>query len=101
MKITFVLPVARTAFTRDWKPATWYWMPLQAPPSRQHFQPDVSSPVARSGYGSLNRSRTIRLSLKVLATLVQNCGAYWASGIGFWQVAFTSEQPDEVPVYRP
>src|SRR5205823_12167410 len=100
-RITLVLPVARTALTRLWKPATWYGMPEQVPPSRQHFQPDVASPVARDGYGSLNRSKTTRLSLNALATPVQKVGAYCASGIGFWHVAFTSEQPEDGPVYWP
>src|SRR3954452_21706585 len=102
MKMTLVAPVARTVLTRPWKPATWYGMPAQVPPSRQHFQPDVASPVARSGYGSLNRSKiTALLPLNAFATPVQNDGAYWASGIGFWQTAATSEQPDELPVYWP
>src|SRR5690349_16182002 len=97
--MTLVAPVARTALTRLWNPATGYGIPAQVPPSRQHFQPEVASPVARSGYGSLNRSRTTAsLPLNAVATPVQNAGAYWASGIGFWQVALTSAQPDEVPV---
>jgi len=46
-----------------------------------------------SGNGSLNRSNTTAsLPLKAFATPVQNCPAYWASGIGFWQRATTSEQ---------
>ncbi len=73
-------------------------MPLQVPPSRQQVQPDVSLPVARSGYGSLNRSNTTAsLPLNAVATPVQNAGAYWASGHGFWQVALTSAQPDDGP----
>src|SRR3954452_1032848 len=101
-KITLVAPVARTEFTSVWKPATWYGMPEQVPPSRQHTQPLVSLPVARSGYGSLNRSNTTALlPLNALATPVQNDGAYCASGIGFWQVALTSVQPEEGPVYWP
>src|SRR3954447_1527246 len=100
--MTLVAPVARTVSTRPWKPATWYGMPAQVPPSRQHLQPLLASPVARSGYGSLNRSKmTASLPLNAFATPVQNAGAYWASGIGFWQVALTSLQPDELPVYRP
>ncbi len=100
--MTFVAPVARTALTRLWKPATGYEMPGQVPPSRQQVQPVVVLPVARSGYGSLNRSNTTALlPLNALATPVQNCGAYCASGIGFWQVALTSEQPADGPVYWP
>src|SRR5262245_14930350 len=77
-------------------------MPEQVPPSRQHVQPVCSLPVARSGYGSLNRSKTTAsLPLKAVATPCQNDGAYWASGIGFWQVALTSEQPADGPVYWP
>ncbi len=34
----------------------------------------------------------------MVATPVQNFGAYSASGIGFWQVALTSAQAVEVPV---
>lgn len=74
-------------------------MPGQVPPSRQQVHACSEVEVARSGYGSLNRSKTIDvLDLNVLATLVQNGIAYWASGIGFWQVALTSEQPAELPV---
>src|SRR5689334_21289936 len=77
-------------------------MPGQVPPSRQQVQAVVAFPVARSTYGSLNRSKmTASLPLNALATPVQNDGANWASGIGFWQVAFTSEQPAEFPVYCP
>src|SRR4051812_11118739 len=81
-------PVARTALTRLWKPATWYGMPAQVPPSRQQVQPVVSLPVARSGNGSLNRSNTTALLLlEVFATPVQKLGARAASGIGFWHAA--------------
>ena len=44
---------------------------------------------------------TASLPLNAFATPVQNDGAYWASGIGFWQVALTSLQPAELPVYWP
>src|SRR5215475_14218296 len=101
--ITLVEPVARTALTRLWNPATWYPMPGQVPPSRQQVQPAVSLlPLARSGKGSLNRSKTTALlPLKVLATPVQNIGAHCASGIGFWQIAFGSVQLPDGPVYAP
>jgi len=36
-------------------------MPVQVPPSRQHFQPVVVSPVARLANGSLNRSKMTAL----------------------------------------
>jgi hypothetical protein len=39
--------------------------------------------------------------LNAFATPVQNDGAYCASGIGFWHVALTSEQPADGPVYCP
>src|SRR4051812_34896870 len=100
--MTLPAPVARTASTRDWNPATSYAIPAHVPPSRQHVHPEVSPPVARSGYGSLNRSSTTASSpLKALATPVQKDGAYSASGIGFWQVAWTSAQPEDGPVYAP
>src|SRR5689334_4081525 len=101
-RTTLVLPVARTALTRVWNPATWYPMPGQVPPSRQQVQPRASLlPLARDGYGSLNRSKTTRLSLNALATPVQKLGEYCMSGIGFWQVALTSEHPADGPVYWP
>src|SRR5690242_1519380 len=102
-RITFVAPVARTELTSVWKPATWYPMPGQLPPSRQQVQPAVSElPLARSGNGSLNRSKTTALSpLNALATPVQNDGANCASGMGFWQIALASEQLPDGPVYAP
>ena len=77
-------------------------MPGQVPPSRQQFQPAVSLPAGMSGNGSLNRSNsTASLPLKVFATPDQNCGAFCASGIGFWQRAIASEQPAPAPPYWP
>jgi hypothetical protein len=73
-------------------------MPGQAlPPSRQHFQPWASLPLARSGYGSLNRSNTTALlPLNQRATDAQKRTAP-ASGIGFWQTACADEHPDDGP----
>src|SRR3954463_3641156 len=97
--MTLAAPVARTASTSDWNPATWYGIPAQVPPSRQQVQPEVALPVARSGYGSVNRSSTTPSSpLKAAATPGQKDGAYSASGIGFWQVAWMSAQPEDGPV---
>jgi hypothetical protein len=79
-------------------------MPVQVPPSRRHCQPRVLfQSLAISGYGSLNRSKTTAsLPLNVFATPVQNCGAYRASGTGFWQVACSSVQCQSGPVaYAP
>jgi hypothetical protein len=42
---------------------------------------------------------TALLPLNAVATPVQNCGVYCALGIGFWQVALTSEQAETLPVY--
>src|SRR6476646_9610736 len=72
--MTFCAPVARTEFTRVWKPATWYGMPVQVPPFFQQFHPAVLSKfAANSGNGSLNRSNiTAVLFLNAFATLVQN-----------------------------
>ena len=48
----------------------------------------ASVPVARSAYGSLNRSKTVDGSpLNAVATPDQKLFAFGASGIGFWQVA--------------
>ena len=53
---------------------------------------------ARSGKGSLNRSKmTASLPLKVFATDVQNGIACAASGIGFWHMACADEQPAHGP----
>ncbi|MDX6389182.1 MAG: hypothetical protein QOJ73_245 [Streptosporangiaceae bacterium] len=41
---------------------------------------------------------TALLPLNVLATEVQNGIACAASGIGFWQIAWADEQPDDGPV---
>src|SRR6266567_148148 len=73
------------------------------PPFSRHCQAAVvDPPSAWSGYGSLNRSKiTALLPLKVLATDVQNGTDCAESGIGFWQVALTSEQPAPLPAYIP
>src|SRR4029079_18911106 len=79
-------------------------MPVQVPPSRRHVHAAVGLEklLAKSGNGSLNRStRTACLPLKAVATWLQNVGANCASGIGFWHVAFTSEQPAPGPEYWP
>src|ERR1039457_4355836 len=72
------------------------------PPFSQHCQPAVSVDRARSGYGSLNRSKmTALLPLNAVASDDQNGTDCAESGIGFWQVAWADEQPAELPVYRP
>ena len=72
------------------------------PPLSQHCQAAVSLGSARSGYGSLNRSKmTASLPLNAVATDDQNGTASAESGIGFWQTASAEEQPDELPVYTP
>ena|SRR5450755_2552829 len=74
----------------------------EVPPLSQHCQAAVSDDSARSGYGSLNRSKmTESLPLKVLATDDQNGTDSDESGMGFWQMASADEQPAEFPVYRP
>src|SRR3954454_21717738 len=115
---TLVAPVARTALSSVWNPATANGMPVHGAwlaavlPFFQHCQPVVVLPVARSGNGSLNRSSTTALlPLKALATLVQNIGANCRSGIGFWQAAIgvlaarfcgpPANAPAELPVYVP
>src|ERR1019366_2475173 len=72
------------------------------PPSSQHSQAAVSVGSARSGYGSLNRSKmTASLSLNAVATEDQNGTDSAESGIGFWQTASAGEHPEEFPVYSP
>src|SRR5262245_28217519 len=100
--ITFVAPVARTALTRLWNPATGKPMPGQVPPSWKQVQPASTLFAGMSGNGSLNRSRTTAsLPLNAFATPVQNRDAFWASGIGFWQRAIASEQLAPAPPYAP
>ncbi len=76
-------------------------MPVQVPPSRTQVHAWVAllKLLAASGNGSLNRSKTTALlPLNMVATWDQNVGANCASGIGFWQVAFTSAQALTLPV---
>src|ERR1035438_7348588 len=102
--MTLFAPVARTVLTRVCIPATGQEIPAvhEEPPLRQHCQAAVSLGSARSGYGSLNRSKiTASLPLNAGATEDQNGTDCAESGIGFWQVASAEEQPDEFPVYTP
>ena len=56
-------------------------------------------PAAKSGYGSLKRSKTVDGSfLNAPATEDQNAGAFAASGIGFWHVAVATEHAEDWPV---
>src|ERR1017187_5025766 len=65
------------------------------PPLSQHCQAAVPVDSARSGYGSLNRSKmTASLPLKAVATEDQNGTDSAESGIGFWQVAPAADHAD-------
>src|SRR3954464_13601353 len=79
-------------------------MPVQVPPSRRqvHAAVGLEKVVAKSGNGSLNRSKiTALLPLNAVATCDQNIGVNCVSGIGFWQVALMSGQPAPGPLYWP
>src|SRR5215470_11048564 len=79
-------------------------MPVQVPPSRRqvHAWVGLEKLLAKSGNGSLNRSKmTALLLLNTVATWDQNVGVSCASGVGFWQVAAAFEQPEPWPLYWP
>src|SRR5215472_1780127 len=71
--ITLRAPVPRIALTSVCMPATRYPMPVHCPPRSQHRHPSLSlAPAARSGKGSLNRSKmTALFPLNARATEAQ------------------------------